>query len=82
MANLLWAFFGAFLRALFPVFLKICVRIASKLGRVFVRRGWGGFRAEVSKLLTIRSRRKEKKDSRRRRPRGEEVPEVDEDAGG
>jgi hypothetical protein len=80
MANLLWTFLGAIARALFPVFVKGCVRLASKCGRIYLRYGWKGLRAQMRKMFTSGSRPKKARDSESCRAGGKEIPEMD-DAG-
>ncbi len=80
MANLLWAFIGTIARALFPVFVKGCVRLASKFGRVYLRYGWKGLRAQMLKMFTGGPRAKKARDSEGGQAGGKEVSEMD-DAG-
>lgn len=77
MANILWAFLGALARALLPLIIKGCIRLSSKLGRVFLRKGWRGLRAKMLDMFTGRSRRKKTRDFKSGRDSGKEISEVD-----
>lgn len=80
MVNLLWAFLGAFARALAPWLAKVLIRVSSKHGWIS-RSSYASARRKRSALrdlLARRARGKKARDTRRGKARGEDFPAVDE----